>query len=134
MRQSPLNYRYLSSNIPKFIKHQVRSGLLLSTYFLLLNYLSISKVKSQKNSINESFFNKRVDFAGEYGYKGFIKNLCIEVAVQMSTMASRQALIHQKGNHRRTLHPGMDDTWGCRKYLQHSFARRGAITFDEFRM
>ncbi|MBQ2584919.1 MAG: hypothetical protein IKI79_01020 [Erysipelotrichaceae bacterium] len=52
----------------------------------------------------------------------------------MSTMASRQASIHQKGNHRRTLHPGMDDTWGCRKYLQHSFARRGAITFDEYRM
>ncbi|MBQ5444022.1 MAG: hypothetical protein IIU29_02440, partial [Erysipelotrichaceae bacterium] len=25
---------------------------------------------------------------------------------------------------------GTDDTWGLGKYLKHSFARRGAITFD----
>ena len=48
----------------------------------------------------------------------------------MSIRMSRQAEIPEKGNHRRTDRPGTDGTWGLRKYLKHSFARRGAITFD----
>ena len=33
-----------------------------------------------------------------------IKNLCIEVAMQMSNIGSRQTENYMKGNHRRTCH------------------------------
>ena len=65
---------------------------------------------------------------------GNIKNLCIEVAVQISSAQSRQAMKRMKGNHRRTAYSGRNIMWGHRKYLCHSFARRGAITFDKIRM
>ena len=54
--------------------------------------------------------------------------------MQMSTVLSRRAKIYRKGNHRRILREGISGIWGCRKDLQHSFARRGAITFDMIRM
>lgn len=46
-----------------------------------------------------------------------IKNLCIEVAVQMSTVRSRQAMKYGKGNHRRIFRKGTYGIWGYRKYL-----------------
>ena len=54
--------------------------------------------------------------------------------MQMSNAASRRTLCCMKGNHRRTFPSGMTEMWGYREYLYHSFARRGAITFDEIRM
>jgi len=54
--------------------------------------------------------------------------------MQMSIAGSRQAMKRKKGNHRRTSCKGIYEVWGYRKDLQHSFVRRGAITFDKIRM
>lgn len=42
-----------------------------------------------------------------------MKTESIEVAVQMSMIASRQAVNDQKGNHRRTESAGRQVPWGC---------------------
>ncbi|HAE16641.1 MAG TPA: hypothetical protein DCG51_08840 [Erysipelotrichaceae bacterium] len=42
-----------------------------------------------------------------------MKTESIEVAVQMSMIASRQAVNDQKGNHRRTVSAGRQVPWGC---------------------